>query len=81
MIVDNHIHLFQQSYTLETIEKIVAAARSRSVEEVGIVEHGTEFRSWRDKLDDWWTGRCDSEVAEYYQNTFWPTQGTKSVIK
>ena len=57
MLVDNHVHLYRQPYSLETICQCVETERSRGVAKVGSVEHGTSFRSWWEALDSWWIGK------------------------
>lgn len=81
MLIDNHVHLHGQPYSLTTIEQYVAAARSRGVEEICLVEHGTVFRSWWERLGEWWVDLGPPAMEKYCANTFWPTQGYRDTAE
>ncbi len=79
MLIDNHVHIYEQDYSLDTIKRNVEVAQSRGVNKLGIVEHCTAFRAWYEVLTGWWVGRGTPAAEKYFSEVFWPTQGKREL--
>jgi histidinol-phosphatase (PHP family) len=87
MLVDWHMHMERGPFTLEWLERFVATARERGVEEIGISEHIYRFREAQEAYGAWWgeeTGDVpgDDEPAPgtpAFAKAWWTRRGDQSL--
>lgn len=66
MRTDYHVHTERGPYTVEWLERFIATARERGVEELGISEHGYRFQQTRALFDNEWTSERRTEDLDEY---------------
>lgn len=81
MLTDYHTHTERGPYTVEWLEKFLAMAKSKGIQEYGVSEHAYRFHQTAHLLDHPWTRERRTEDLDVYMDMIMKARKTGHHVK